>query len=229
MLNALSHVGSDVRKMCFFLLTCWMCWVMLDQMFEKVLLSAEILNMLNMSNYFALPLLAQNFFSHSPPLFLGIDALSRSCRGSVLGRISDEFRSLLLGRTIHGPRPVSGETLDELSAPLVHMDFLLENKAQSDWSIQISPEIHMDQWFPNLSETFCPDRHRSIECLSFFDWNRPRNWTRIDFKSTPCKVFSGGVLLKRGVCGWNRSVASKGRAMSSRLQREQFVVWPSSP
>ena len=28
----------------------------------------------------------------------------------------------LLGRAIHGAMPVSGETLDELSAPMVHTD-----------------------------------------------------------------------------------------------------------
>ena len=35
----------------------------------------------------------------------------------------------LLGRDIHGPIPVYGETLDELSAPLVHTNFP-ENKAK---------------------------------------------------------------------------------------------------
>ena len=30
---------------------------------------------------------------------------------------------------------------------------LPENKAPRDWSIRMSPEIHMDQWLPNLSES----------------------------------------------------------------------------
>ena len=34
---------------------------------------------------------------------------------------------IVLGRAIHGPMPVSGETFDELSAPLVHTNFP-ENK-----------------------------------------------------------------------------------------------------
>ena len=43
-----------------------------------------------------------------------------------------------------------------------------ENKPPGDWSIQISPEIHMDQWLPNLPESSGLNRHRSIECSSLF-------------------------------------------------------------
>ena len=72
------------------------------------------------------------------------------------------------------PLPVSGETLDELSASLVHTDFP-ENKAPRDWSIRISPEIHMDQWLPNPSESSVLDRHRPIACSSLLlvllQWN----------------------------------------------------------
>ena len=44
------------------------------------------------------------------------------------------------------------------------MQTVRENKAPSDWSIRISPEIDMDQWLPNLSETSGPHQHWSIEC-----------------------------------------------------------------
>ena len=41
-----------------------------------------------------------------------------------------------------------------------------ENKAPRDWSIRISPEIHMDPWLQNLSESSGLHLHRSIECSS---------------------------------------------------------------
>ena len=51
---------------------------------------------------------------------------------------------------IHGPMHVlGGETLDELSGPVVR------------W---ISLEIHMDQWLSNLSESSGLNRYRSREC-----------------------------------------------------------------
>ena len=41
-----------------------------------------------------------------------------------------------------------------------------ENKEPRDWPIQISLEIHMDQWRPNLSESSGLHRHRSLDCSS---------------------------------------------------------------
>ena len=46
------------------------------------------------------------------------------------------------------------------------MQIFPENKAPRDWSIWISPEIHMDQWLPKLSESSGLNRHRPIECSS---------------------------------------------------------------
>ena len=43
---------------------------------------------------------------------------------------------------------------------------LSQNKAPRDWSIRISPETHMDQCLPNLSESSGLHQHRSIECSS---------------------------------------------------------------
>ena len=40
----------------------------------------------------------------------------------------------------------------------------LKTRQRSYWSIRISPEIHMDQWLPNLSESSGLHRYRSIEC-----------------------------------------------------------------
>ena len=71
----------------------------------------------------------------------------------------------VLGRAIHGPMPVSGETFDEFSGPLVHTDFA-ENKAPSDWYIWMSPEIYMYQWLPNLSNSFGLHRHWPMKCSS---------------------------------------------------------------
>ena len=58
-----------------------------------------------------------------------------------------------LGRAIHEPMPVSGsgEAFDEFSGALA-IQILHESKAPRFWSTRISPEIHMDQWLPNLSE-----------------------------------------------------------------------------
>ena len=41
-----------------------------------------------------------------------------------------------------------------------------ENNAPTDWSIRISPEIHVEQWLPDLSDSAGLHRHRSIECSS---------------------------------------------------------------
>ena len=42
----------------------------------------------------------------------------------------------------------------------------LKTRQRGHWSIRISPEIHMDHWLPNLSESSGLHRHRSIECSS---------------------------------------------------------------
>ena len=62
-----------------------------------------------------------------------------------------------------------GQLLGNFQRPLVHTDFP-ENKAPRDWSIQISSEIHMDQWLQNLPESAGLNRHRSREC-SFLKTN----------------------------------------------------------
>ena len=46
------------------------------------------------------------------------------------------------------------------------IQILPENKAPIDWSIRISLEIHMDQWFPNLSEGSGLHWYRSMESSS---------------------------------------------------------------
>ena len=46
------------------------------------------------------------------------------------------------------------------------LQIIIENKAPRHWSILISPEIHMDQWHPNLSESSGLHRHLSTECSS---------------------------------------------------------------
>ena len=71
----------------------------------------------------------------------------------------------VLGRAIHGPIPVWGETLDKLSGTLVvHTQILLESKHAGIGPRKNIPEIHMNQWRPNLSESSGLQRHRSIEC-----------------------------------------------------------------
>ena len=57
---------------------------------------------------------------------------------SSLLTVPPVWKLALLGRAIHGPIPVSGETFGKFSAPLVHTDFP-ENKAPTG-SIQIVPE-----------------------------------------------------------------------------------------
>ena len=90
---------------------------------------------------------------------------------SMAGRNSGVKTSkhIALGRAIHGPIPVSGETFDEPSGPWVHTHFSQnENKAPRDWSIRISnsPEVHTDQRPEDLSESSRLHRHRSIESSS---------------------------------------------------------------
>ena len=41
-----------------------------------------------------------------------------------------------------------------------------KTKQGGNWSTRTSPEIHMDQWLPNLSESSGLHRYRSIECSS---------------------------------------------------------------
>ena len=48
------------------------------------------------------------------------------------------------GRAIHRPIPVLGKTLDELSAPLVHMNIPEDKAKGGHWSMRISPELRMD-------------------------------------------------------------------------------------
>ena len=45
-------------------------------------------------------------------------------------------------------------------------EFPQEKVWTNDWSIWISPEICMDQWRSQFSESFSVDRHWSIECSS---------------------------------------------------------------
>ena len=49
---------------------------------------------------------------------------------------------------IHGPMPISGESSDTLSQPLVHADFPWKQGGGLDFL-----ETHMDQWLPSLSES----------------------------------------------------------------------------
>ena len=83
---------------------------------------------------------------------------------------------------------MSRYTSDEPSRPLLQRDFP-ENKAPRDWSKGFSPEIHMDQWLPNLSESSGPHRHRSIDCSSL------SGYLSVD------EVFSGFVLLFQFAAG----------------------------
>ena len=69
-----------------------------------------------------------------------------------------------LRRAIHGPMPVSGETLTNFQGHW-SIQSSPENKAPRDWSIRTSPEIHMDPWLPNLSESSGPHRYPCIECF----------------------------------------------------------------
>ena len=39
-----------------------------------------------------------------------------------------------------------------------------KTRQRGHWSIRISPDIHMDRWLPNLSESSGLHRYRSIEC-----------------------------------------------------------------
>ena len=81
-----------------------------------------------------------------------------------------------LRRAIHRPMPVSGETFDELSAPLVHIRVSPKSRQRGHQSIRISPEIHMDQWLLNLSESSGLHQYRSIECSSLFlGGGKPQN------------------------------------------------------
>ena len=71
-------------------------------------------------------------FGGTPPYFVGHPVPGLSCGRVPFVTVSNEHsvksvwifsESQKLGRAIHGPIPVSGETLDKLSGPLVHTDF----------------------------------------------------------------------------------------------------------
>ena len=64
-----------------------------------------------------------------------------------------------------GPMPVSSETFDELSAPLVHTN-LPEKKAKGPLVHTKFPSNSYEPMAPNLSESSGLHRYRSIECSS---------------------------------------------------------------
>ena len=70
-----------------------------------------------------------------------------------------------LGRAIHGPIPISGKLLTNFQG---HWSIRISVKTRQNrgWSIRISPEIHMDQWLSNLSESSGLHRYRSVGCSS---------------------------------------------------------------
>ena len=49
-----------------------------------------------------------------------------------------------------------------------HWSIRISQKTRQNghWSLRISPELHMDQWLPNLSESSGLHRYQSIECSS---------------------------------------------------------------
>ena len=76
--------------------------------------------------------------------------------------------------------PVSRESSDELSGPLVHQ-ISPENKAPKDWSIQISPEIHMPMAPKSLRRS--PGFSRKVSCpksscLSLLKIKSHRTWRK---------------------------------------------------
>ena len=111
-------------------------------------------------------------------LVLGVRASPCPHSGAVLSepmpRLTTPWALLRLGTDIHGPKPVSGETSDELSGPLVHTDIhgkqvLIKNKSKRNWSIRVFLEMDMDHWLTSLSESSDLHLHRSIECSSLLE------------------------------------------------------------
>ena len=89
---------------------------------------------------------------------------------------------------------------------LVHTDFP-ENKAPRDWSMRISPEIHMDQWLPNLSES--SDLHPRLP------------GTRPEFLDFPEKIF--GEIQEFGPC--TRQLGSQRYRSIDRSSLKTVLAW----
>ena len=82
--------------------------------------------------------------------------------------LSFEVRQMLfLGKSHPWANISLGESCDNFHG---HWSIQIspENKAPRDWSTWISPEIGMDQWLPNLSESSGQHRHWSIDCSSLY-------------------------------------------------------------
>ena len=97
-----------------------------------------------------------------------------------------------LGRAIHGPIPVSGETFDELSGPLVHKNFPCKQRKR-----RIGPyEFPQKFVWANGSQTESSGlhRHRCIECSSLQSAETPVKSGDIRLKSLEIIVMCFGPI-----------------------------------
>ena len=62
--------------------------------------------------------------------------------------------------------PAYGETLEELSGPLVHTNFPRKRNGPMIGPYEFPPKIGMDQWCSKFSESFSLDRYWFIERAS---------------------------------------------------------------
>ena len=59
-------------------------------------------------------------------------------------------------------------------------------------------------------------------------YRNDQNWPRTEFMSTPCKVFGGGALPMRGVCGCNKHVETGSQALGDGGGVDKFF-WATNP